>query len=172
MRSNNRSRASASVLNRIALSRSLALSFCSWFMNEPIYLDRLAAAVRAGHRRASEPRLAPALSLPATPPPFSSRQLHLKIFPPVSRRRRRYLNGFWGVAEGVLPPCRFALKQNQAIRFRKKLFNFNKDDPNSKTEKLACALTSPSPSPLRLLDQPNLPNHHPLINRFAHIIDC
>jgi hypothetical protein len=67
----------------------------------PRYVDRLAAAVRAGHRRASESRLAPALS-PLHP--LSSLFLPaiaLKKIPPVSRRRRRYLTGFSGVAGGL-----------------------------------------------------------------------
>jgi hypothetical protein len=60
-----------------------------------------------GHRRASEPRLAPALSppsLPLLPPPP---QFAFKIFPPASRRRRRHLTGFLGGLQGgrTRPPC-------------------------------------------------------------------
>ena len=112
MRSNNRSRASASVLSRIALSHSLALSFCSWFMNEPVYLVRLVAAVRAGHRRASESRLAPALS---SPEPLSS-------LPPPHLR-------FRGVAGGVLHPCIRAFKSTNQKPSHPRPFPTKNDAP-------------------------------------------
>src|SRR6266850_6251180 len=44
---------------------------------QPRYLARLVAAVRAGHRRASEPRLAPAPAEPVPPHSFSSPQLRV-----------------------------------------------------------------------------------------------
>src|SRR6266571_2447478 len=76
----------------------------------PSYLDRLAVAVLTGHRRGSDPRIAPPLlplsTLSSPPPP------HLKNNPPVSRRRRRYLNGFRGSQGGVLPHCIRGMNQN------------------------------------------------------------
>src|SRR5258706_10870190 len=69
----------------------------------PRYLHRL-AGMRTGHRRASESRLAPAL-LPLQPLCFPFLPaIALKNTPPVSRRRRRYLTGFWGL-QGGTPPC-------------------------------------------------------------------
>ena len=50
------------------------------------YLDRLAAAVTTGHRRAKRAPHAPALSLPVPLLPFLPR---ISAIPSVSRRRRR-----------------------------------------------------------------------------------
>jgi cobalamin transport system substrate-binding protein len=72
----------------------------------PRYLDRLAAAVSTGHRRASDSKIAPAPSPLFLPPPTpSSPQLYFNNAsskPPQVALPKRI---FRGVAGGVLPPC-------------------------------------------------------------------